>query len=93
MEEISYFGEIALISKDHKRIADVIAIEICLVYRLDRKVFMSCVASDKHVMHKLEILANARTEQTNLIDELHQKSIIERLTKRRYATHKQNKIV
>lgn len=80
LEEGSYFGEIALISKDQKRTADVLAIEICQIYRLDRKPFLNCIATHDEVYNKLENLADIRKEQTRLIEELHKKYIMERLT-------------
>lgn len=80
LEEGAYFGEIALVSKDQKRTADVVAIEICQVYRLDRKAFITCIASHNEVYERLEYLANVRREQTRLIEELHKKYIMERLT-------------
>lgn len=85
MEEGSYFGEIALVSKDQKRTADVIAIEICTVYRLDRKAFVTCIAPHAEVYERLEYLATVRREQTHLIEELHKKYIMERLTAKRAA--------
>lgn len=80
LEEGSYFGEIALISKDQKRTADVIAIEICQIYRLDRKAFTSCIATHADVYDRIQNLADIRKEQTKLVEEIHKKFIMERLT-------------
>lgn len=83
LEEGSYFGEIALISKDQKRTADVIAIEICQAYRLDRKAFNSCIKPNADVYDRVESVAELRREQTKLIEELHKKFIMDRLTAKR----------
>lgn len=39
LQDGAYFGEIAIILKNTKRTTDIIAIEVCEVYRLDKKAF------------------------------------------------------
>lgn len=81
LESGSYFGEMALMKKDLKRTADVIAIEICEVFRLDVKTFKECLLSDENISKKLESTGETRSEQTRVIEEMHQKFIMTKLTK------------
>lgn len=39
LEDGAYFGEVALLMKDSKRVATVVAVEITQVYRLDAEDF------------------------------------------------------
>ncbi|KAB0800754.1 hypothetical protein PPYR_06493 [Photinus pyralis] len=66
----AFFGEIALLQKDQKRIATVYALEICEVYRLERKYFQHCFASNMELCRKLQRVADERREQTALIEDL-----------------------
>lgn len=72
----AYFGEIALLMKDQKRIANVIAIEICEVYRLDRKNFKTCFVNNTELYKKIEKIAHERREKTLILEELHKKYIL-----------------
>lgn len=78
MSEGSYFGEIALITKDHKRIADVVAIEICKTYRLPRKIFKECIAVEKNIISNIEKLAAERKKYTRDLEEWHKAYILEK---------------
>lgn len=70
LDDGAYFGEIALLQKDEKRIATVYALEICEVYRLDRKHFQYCFTSNTELCKKLQRVADERREQTALIEDL-----------------------
>ncbi|KAK5641304.1 hypothetical protein RI129_009851 [Pyrocoelia pectoralis] len=72
----AYFGEVALIMKDQKRIANVYALEICEVYRLDRKHFKTCCMYNTQFCKKLEKIAEERREQTALLEDLQKQYLI-----------------
>lgn len=72
---------------DEERTADVIAIEICQVYRLNKKTFMSCIASQPEVYKEVEQLAENRKEQTKLIDAIHKKFILQNMLAQRSRRH------
>ncbi|XP_017777441.1 PREDICTED: potassium/sodium hyperpolarization-activated cyclic nucleotide-gated channel 1-like [Nicrophorus vespilloides] len=81
LQDGAYFGEIALISKDQKRVANVVAIEICEIYRLDRRNFRNCFPTNSVFYKKIEQIAQERMEKTVLLEELHKKYVLERTTK------------
>lgn len=62
--------------KDQKRIANVIAIEICEVYRLDRKNFKTCFVNNVDLFRKVERIAQDRRERTLMLEELHKKYLM-----------------
>ncbi|KAF5280040.1 hypothetical protein FQR65_LT03295 [Abscondita terminalis] len=72
----AYFGEVELLMKEQKRIANVYALEICEMYRLDRKHFRNCFLNEHEVTKKLEKVANARAEKTAILEELHKKYLL-----------------
>lgn len=78
LSEGSYFGEIALLSSDHKRTADVVAIEICKTYRLPRKIFKECIAVEEHIISNIESLAEERRKHTRALEEWHKAYILEK---------------
>lgn len=80
LESGSYFGELALLSKDNKRTADVIAIEICQVFRLDAVSFKKYLIKNKYINSKIKEIAVTRKQQSKLIEEMHQKFIMTKLT-------------
>ncbi|KAK0182317.1 hypothetical protein PV327_000468 [Microctonus hyperodae] len=69
LDKGSHFGEVALLVQDHRRVATVVAIEVCEVYRLDRPDFRRCVAIHKDIFSKIERIATKRMEKTILIEE------------------------
>ncbi|KAK0077443.1 hypothetical protein PV326_010052 [Microctonus aethiopoides] len=69
LDKGSHFGEVALLVQDHRRVATVVAIEVCEVYRLDRPDFRRCVAVHKDIFSKIERIATKRMEKTILIEE------------------------
>ncbi|KAK4878495.1 hypothetical protein RN001_011001 [Aquatica leii] len=72
----AYFGEVALLMKDQKRIANVYALETCQIYRLDRKQFRTCFSHNTDLYKKLEKTANIRLEKTAILEELHKKYLL-----------------
>lgn len=72
----AYFGEVALLMKDQKRIANVLAIEICEVYRLDRKSFKTCFLNNPDLYRNLERVAQDRRERTMILEDLHKKYLM-----------------
>lgn len=67
--------------KDQKRIATVFAIEICEVYKLDRKGFRTCFTHCADIYKTIEQLAEQRLEKTVIIEELHKKLLKDRAKK------------
>lgn len=84
LQDGAYFGEIALIRKDSKRIANVIAIEMCEVYKLESKVFKTCLAEQPDTYKRLEKICQDRYNRTNFLEELHKKHILERALARKH---------
>lgn len=68
MEDGDYFGEICLLFSNLKRTANVIAVEISEVYRLDRKQFKKSFESNKDLLKKLQFDAKKRYRQTTDIE-------------------------
>ncbi|GJQ67837.1 hypothetical protein Trydic_g16601 [Trypoxylus dichotomus] len=58
-----HFGEIALVTA-HKRIATVIAVEPCELYKLDRKDFVQAILPYPDLLLKIERIAFSRLEET-----------------------------
>lgn len=81
LEDGSYFGEVSLLMKDRKRVATVIALEICEIYKLDRKHFAHVFAKNPSFFYKIEKRANDRLEAVLQIDTM-QKDFIVAQTKR-----------
>lgn len=78
LQDGAYFGEMGLISKDSKRIANVVAIETTEVFRLDRRVFNNYVKTTPDLYKKMERIADRRRENTLVMEEIHRKHILER---------------
>ncbi|XP_046832159.1 potassium/sodium hyperpolarization-activated cyclic nucleotide-gated channel 1-like [Vespa crabro] len=72
----AHFGEIALLAPDQKRVASVIAVEVCEVYRLDRKDFRKCVAVYSELFSMIERIAIERIEKTMVTEEHHKRFIM-----------------
>ncbi|XP_020280033.1 potassium/sodium hyperpolarization-activated cyclic nucleotide-gated channel 4-like [Pseudomyrmex gracilis] len=77
LEDGAYFGEIALLLTDHRRIASVIAVDVCEVYRLDRKNFRQCVDVNSELFAEIERIASERIERTLLIEEQYKRYLPE----------------
>lgn len=76
MQDGDYFGEIALVIKDQVRIANVVAIEICEVHRLDRNDFKKCFRASADLYRQIEQVAMERRDETTLVDELHKQYLL-----------------
>ena len=51
----------------------MIAIEVCEVYRLDRKNFRKCIAVHTELFAKIEKIASERIERAMIIEEQHKR--------------------
>ncbi|XP_045468666.1 potassium/sodium hyperpolarization-activated cyclic nucleotide-gated channel 2-like isoform X1 [Harmonia axyridis] len=69
LEDGSHFGEIALVNKAEARIASVVAIEICEVYRFDVKDFVRAIHPYPDLLDSIEKIASDRMEKTLMLDE------------------------
>lgn len=67
----AYFGEISLIFKQKRRTANIVAIETCEVYKLNRKTFRNCFKSNIKLLKLLEDVAIQRLEITQMFEEAH----------------------
>ncbi|CAH1367908.1 unnamed protein product [Tenebrio molitor] len=77
LQDGAYFGEISLVFKDKRRTANIIALEICEVYKLDRKVFRSIFKTSSQLFSMLEEVANERLEITQMFEDVHAKTFME----------------
>ncbi|OXU25307.1 hypothetical protein TSAR_002133 [Trichomalopsis sarcophagae] len=73
LEDGAHFGEVALLVQDQRRVASVVAVEVCEVYRLDRKDFRKCIAVHSDLFAKIERIATERMQRTVLIEEQHKR--------------------
>lgn len=72
----AHFGEIALLVADQRRVASVIAIEVCEVYRLDRKDFRQCIDINSELFAEIERIATERVEKTVRVEEQHKRFLM-----------------
>ncbi|XP_051162132.1 potassium/sodium hyperpolarization-activated cyclic nucleotide-gated channel 2-like [Leptopilina boulardi] len=68
LEDGAHFGEVALLIQDQKRVASVVAVDVCEVYRLDRTDFRKVIAIHSELFAEIERLATERIERTMLIE-------------------------
>ncbi|KAJ3644508.1 hypothetical protein Zmor_022233 [Zophobas morio] len=68
-----YFGEIALVFPNRKTSANIIALEICEVYKLDRKSFKKCLESQADLYKRIQLEAQRRLKETH---QIHRKQIL-----------------
>ncbi|KAI4481119.1 hypothetical protein M0804_009745 [Polistes exclamans] len=71
LDDGAHFGEVALLVPNQKRVATVIAVDVCEVYRLDRKDFRKCVSIHSELFYTIERIATERIERTVAVDEQH----------------------
>ncbi|EFN71680.1 Potassium/sodium hyperpolarization-activated cyclic nucleotide-gated channel 2 [Camponotus floridanus] len=71
-----HFGEIALLVADQRRVASIIAIEVCEVYRLDRKDFRHCIDVHSELFAEIERIATERVEKTVRVEEQHKRFLM-----------------
>lgn len=76
MDDGAHFGEIALLVPDQRRVASVIAIEVCEVYRLNRKDFRKCIAVHSELFATIESIATERIERAVVIEEQHKRYLM-----------------
>ncbi|XP_078038495.1 potassium/sodium hyperpolarization-activated cyclic nucleotide-gated channel 1 [Augochlora pura] len=76
LDDGAHFGEVALLVPDQRRVASVIAIEVCEVYRLDRKDFRKCIAVHTELFAKLENIASERIQRAVDIEEQHKRYLL-----------------
>lgn len=69
LEDGSYFGEIPVVMNQKKRSSNVIAIEICDVYRLAREDYVKCIQSNSVLAERFLTVAKARFAQINNVEE------------------------
>jgi hypothetical protein len=81
LEDGDHFGEIALVNPEPSRVASVIAVETCELYRLDRKDFIKAIHPYPDLLEKIQKIAADRMEKTNLMEEHYKRDMA---TKRLY---------
>ncbi|XP_011878172.1 PREDICTED: potassium/sodium hyperpolarization-activated cyclic nucleotide-gated channel 1-like [Vollenhovia emeryi] len=72
----AHFGEIALLVADQRRVASVVAIDVCEVYRLDRKDFRQCIDVHSELFAEIERIATERIERTVRVEEQHKRFLM-----------------
>lgn len=70
----SHFGEVALLVQDQRRVASIIALEVCEVYRLDRRDFRTFITVHRELFEKIERIATERMEKTIFVEEQHKRT-------------------
>ncbi|XP_076166253.1 potassium/sodium hyperpolarization-activated cyclic nucleotide-gated channel 1 [Ptiloglossa arizonensis] len=74
LEDGAHFGEVALLVPDQRRVASVIAIEVCEVYRLDRRDFRKCIAVHTELFANIERIATERLERVLLVEKQYKRN-------------------
>ncbi|KAF5290202.1 hypothetical protein FQR65_LT11636 [Abscondita terminalis] len=69
LEDGAHFGEIALVMRDELRVASVVAVDVCELYRLDRKEFDRAIHPYPDLLDNIQRIAADRMERTNMLDE------------------------
>ncbi|XP_012522161.2 potassium/sodium hyperpolarization-activated cyclic nucleotide-gated channel 1 [Monomorium pharaonis] len=72
----AHFGEVALLVADQRRIASIVAIQVCEVYRLDRKDFRQCIDVHSELFAEIERIATERIERTIRAEEQHKRFLM-----------------
>ncbi|XP_063992242.1 potassium/sodium hyperpolarization-activated cyclic nucleotide-gated channel 1-like [Diachasmimorpha longicaudata] len=68
LEDGAHFGEIALVMADEKRVANVIAVETCELYRLERGDFIKTIHPYPMLWDRIKKIAMERHEKTMILD-------------------------
>lgn len=76
LDDGAHFGEVALLVPDQRRVANVVAIEVCEVYRLDSKDFRKCIAVHTELFAHIEKVATERIERAVLVEEQHKRYLM-----------------
>lgn len=70
LDDGNHFGEIAMVMTNELRVASVVAIETCEMYRLDRVDFIRAILPFPDLLEKMQRVAAERLEKTVLMDEI-----------------------
>ncbi|EFN84743.1 potassium/sodium hyperpolarization-activated cyclic nucleotide-gated channel 4 [Harpegnathos saltator] len=76
LEDGAYFGEIALLVADERRTASVVAIDVCEVYRMDRKDFRQCIAVHSELFAQIERIAIERVDKVVRAEKQHKRFLM-----------------
>ena len=68
LEDGAHFGEIALVMPDERRVASVVAIEVCELYRLERADFARTIHPYPMLWEQIKKIAIERHENTAIIN-------------------------
>ncbi|RLU22254.1 hypothetical protein DMN91_004532 [Ooceraea biroi] len=68
LEDGAHFGEIALVMPDERRVASVVAIETCELYRLDRGNFVRTIHPYPMLWERIKKIAIERHEKTIILN-------------------------
>ncbi|KAL2716264.1 potassium/sodium hyperpolarization-activated cyclic nucleotide-gated channel 1-like [Vespula squamosa] len=68
LEDGAYFGEIALVMEEKCRVASVVAVEICELYRLDRADFIRTILPYPILWDHIKKTATERHERTMILE-------------------------
>ncbi|XP_018362071.1 PREDICTED: potassium/sodium hyperpolarization-activated cyclic nucleotide-gated channel 2-like [Trachymyrmex cornetzi] len=68
LEDGAHFGEIALVMLDEQRVASVVAVEICELYRLDRADFVRTIHPYPMLWEQVKKIAIERHERTAILN-------------------------
>lgn len=75
LEDGAHFGEVALVCAEGLRIASVLAVETCEVYRFSRRDFVKAIHPYPDLLEKIQKVADDRTEKTRAEDEHYKKEM------------------
>lgn len=73
MSDGGFFGETALLQPEHKRITTSIALEVCEIFRLDRREFHRLVTPGSDFYNRLKQFAYKRIQDMTVIENYDQK--------------------
>ncbi|XP_012525099.3 potassium/sodium hyperpolarization-activated cyclic nucleotide-gated channel 1-like [Monomorium pharaonis] len=68
LEDGAHFGEIALVMPDERRVASVVAVETCELYRLDRADFARTIHPYPMLWEQIKKIAIERHERTTVLN-------------------------
>lgn len=68
LEDGAHFGEIALVMPEERRVASVVAVEICELYRLDRIDFIRTIYPYPMLWERIKNIAIQRHEKTIILN-------------------------
>lgn len=75
MEDGAHFGEIALVMRDELRVASVIAVEVCELYKLERMDFVKAIHPYPDLLDNIQRIAADRMEKATMLDEHNRKEM------------------